>query len=177
MNRRSLLAGIVLAATIPGCLSQSAESDVSDDDDTESCDIESGRWQGEGEPLTTTAELDPEDTDQSDDRSIERTCAEIAAKAAFDELHTRLEVDLEGAPWADYGARYGADGATAWVRIVYTRDRDGSVHNCPESELEVSIARSALPAAVTVTLEGAELDEGYECTHEIELQAGGEEFD
>lgn len=185
-SRRALLATLSLSV-VAGCLSRTetangeddATSDESDRSTDEECDLESGRWQGEGEPITTRVELDQDDTEQfeRDGWRIERECATVAAKAAFGELNDHLAVDIEGKNWAGYGSSYGDDGASAWVQFAYTRDRDGNVFNCPDPAFSVATARSSLPAEVVVTLDVAEWDEPFDCTHEIQLRTGSEELD
>lgn len=176
-SRRALLTTLSLSV-IAGCLSGSTDTD--EEETNEECEMESGRWQGEGEAISKRVELDQDkDTAEFDRKGwrIERECASVAAAAAFDELNDRLEIDIEGKNWARYGSSYGEEGAGAWVFFGYTQDRDGSVYNCPDPEFAVPTARTALPAEVTDILESAAWDEPYECTHEIQLRAGTEELD
>lgn len=175
-SRRALLATLSLSA-VAGCLSEQDETD--EEETNEECDIESGRWQGEGEAISTKVELDKDDASQFDREGwrIERECASVAAGAAFDELNDRLEIDIDGKNWARYGSSYGEEGAGAWIFIGYTLDRDGSVYNCPDPDFSVPTARAALPAEVTVILQSEAWDEPYECTHEIQLRTGAEELD
>lgn len=54
-SRRALLATLSLGV-IAGCLSSLDDTDEDEDTDEE-CDLASGQWQGEGEPIITRAGL------------------------------------------------------------------------------------------------------------------------
>ncbi len=158
-SRRALLGTIALGA-VSGCLS-GWPNRAEDDETSEECDIRTGKWQGEADPLTTSAEM----TETGDP---ERRCQRVAADAAFAELNRHLSADIENRPWAE--SVLVDDGEyRAVVRVTLVRNRDGSLQTRPESAFDVADARANLPSAVTVSLDVPGADEPHDCTHEIAL--------
>ncbi|MFW5922250.1 MAG: hypothetical protein ACOCRC_02970 [Halodesulfurarchaeum sp.] len=168
---RRVFLGTVGLSVVPGCISdessqsedETTSSEESDTDrTTEECNIETGSWQGEADPISTVT-----DVEQKED--TEKRCAKAAAEAAFDELQNQLDIDIKGEEWAGTGITYDGEYTPA-VMITATLNRDGSVERCPDTAFDVATARSHLPAKATVRLEFTESEESFECTHEIELQ-------
>lgn len=159
-SRRALLGTVALGA-VSGCLSGLSNRDEDDDRTIEECPIPTGTWQGEADPLTTSAET-------TEGGHPERRCRRVAADTAFAELNRHLDADIENRPWAD--SVLVDDGEyRAVVRVTIVRNRDGSLRPCPESAFDVADARANLPSAVTVSLDVPGADEPHACTHEIAL--------
>jgi hypothetical protein len=160
-SRRAILGAIALSG-MSGCLTRWNFNAATEAENAgEECHVETGRWQGTGDQITTTQEVTQEEV------SVEK-CAKAAAAAAFDELNERLDISLGGSDWVSHGVRYDGE-YTSIVSITYIVDRDGNVQTCPAPAFDVAAARAKLPSEVTVTLEVDQSDESHECTRQIEL--------
>lgn len=163
-RRRRVFLATIGSGLVSGCLSSLAENTTPGDEETNmQCDIETGRWQGEAQPIGTEVSIEQTDT-------LERRCGTEAADAAFSELDQQLDLDLNNKSWAEpMWGTHGED--TVEVRFRFVLNRDGSVQTCPADEVDIATARANLPSEATVTLLPNQSDDAYECTHKVELHS------
>lgn len=143
----------------------------------EGCQFRSGRFDGSGDPITRTIEVESAD-------ELDRRCAIEAGTAALSHLDANLPVDLGDEPWihASISRRSGSYFPTIWVEAWM--DSDGNYTLCPDPDFSVTEAVEMLPSEVEILLtvpddsntsseaDGKTGDEPYECTHRIRLRAG-----